>query len=71
MAMRKADPQALASGASAVAAGHVCRSPGFVDENEARRIKVKLAVEPFLPPSQDIGAILLRGMRTLFLRVTL
>lgn len=54
-----------------MAARHVCRSPGLVDEDEARRIEIELAVEPFLPPLQDVGAVLLRGMRTLFFRVML
>ncbi len=69
MTMRNADAQALASCTSAMASRHVCRSPGLVDEDEARGVEVDLAIEPFLPPLQDVGTVLLRGVRTLFLRV--
>ena len=65
-AMRDADLQAFAFEASVVAARHVGGSPGLVDKDETFRIKIKLAVEPFLPKSHDVGAVLLRGMRTLF-----
>ena len=71
MAVRDADAQALASRAPAMAAHHVCRSPGLVDEDEARRIEIELAVEPLLPPFQDVGTVLFRGMCALFLRVML
>lgn len=37
-------------------ARHVGRRPGLVDKNKARRIKIKLAVEPVLPPFHDMWA---------------
>jgi hypothetical protein len=40
--MRHAGPQALAPGRSSVAAGHVGRGPGLIDEHEARRVEIKL-----------------------------
>ena len=43
--MRHAGPQALAPGRSSVAAGHVGRGPGLIDEHEARRVEIKLIVE--------------------------
>ena len=44
-----------------MAAGHVRRGPGLVDEDEALGIKVELPFEPLLA--------LLDGMASLFLRV--
>jgi hypothetical protein len=52
-----------------MAAGHVGGGPGFVDEDEALRIQIALAVEPALPLPQDVGAVLLDSMASLFLRV--
>ena len=50
-------------------AGHVGRRPGFVNEHEAVQIELGLALEPVLAPLQDVGTILLGGVRGLFLRV--
>ena len=69
MAMRHAGPQALAPGRSSVAAGHVGRGPGLIDEHEARRVEIKLIVEPLLPSSQDVRPVLLGRVCGLFLRV--
>ena len=69
MAMRHAGSQALAPGRSSVAASHVGRGPGLVDEDEARRVEIKLLLEPLLPSSQDIRPVLLGRMCSLFLRV--
>jgi len=69
VAVREAHPQALAPGAAAMAAGHVGRSPGFVDEHEPLGIEVELAIEPVMPLTQDVGAVLLDRMPSLFLRV--
>ena len=67
--MREAHPQALAPGAAAMTAGHGGRCPGLVDEHEPFGIKVELAIEPLMPLVQDIRAVLLDGMASLFLRV--
>jgi hypothetical protein len=50
-------------------AGHLRRGPGFIDEDEAFRIEIELLIEPGLPALQNVGAILLAGVRGLFLRV--
>ena len=70
MAVGNADPQAFAAAAAAVGASHVGRSPGLVDEDQTFGIEIKLAFEPGLAPLQDVGSILLGGVRGLFLRVT-
>ncbi len=71
MTMRYADAQTLPFWGPAVAPRHIGRSPGLVDEDEPVRVEVGLTVEPGFPPRQDVGTILLRGMRRLFLRVIL
>jgi hypothetical protein len=67
MTMRHADPEPFATRAAAAAARHVGRGPGLVDEDEAFGIEIGLTVEPVLPALQDVGAVLLAGMRRLFL----
>jgi hypothetical protein len=69
VAVRHADPQPLSASAAAVRPGHVRRCPGLVDEDEALRVEVELALEPGFAPLQDVRTILLRGMGRLFLRV--
>jgi hypothetical protein len=50
---------------------HVGGGPRLVDEDEAIRIEVELTLKPSLALPQDIRAILLRGVGSLFLRVIL
>lgn len=69
MPVGHADPQTLAAQAAPMAARHVGRGPGFVDEDEAIGVEVELPVEPRLPAGQDVGAVLLAGVGRLFLRV--
>ena len=71
MAVRKAHSQALSFPRASVRARHVRRSPGFVDEDELGRIKVQLIIEPALALLQEIGAVLLYRVASLFLRVWL
>ena len=52
-----------------MAAGHAGTGPAFVDENQAVGIEVELPLEPGLALDHDIGALLLTGVRGLFLRV--
>ncbi len=52
-----------------MAAGHVGGGPGLVDKDEAIRVQIELAIEPVLALFQDIGAVLLDGVASLFLRV--
>jgi len=49
-----------------MAAGHVGCSPRLIDEDEALRIEIKLAVEPALPLPQDVGTVLLLRVPGLF-----
>ena len=67
--MREAHPQPLAFPATAMAAGHVGGRPGFIDEDQALRFEIDLAVEPVMPLLQDVGTVLLDSMASLFLRV--
>ncbi len=55
MAVGHAHAQSLAAGSPSMAARHVGGRPGLVDEDQALRIEVELAVEPGLPPLQDVG----------------
>lgn len=54
MVVRNSDLQTLSTRTAAVAAGHVGRSPGLIDEDETLGIKRGLAVEPILPPGHDV-----------------
>ena len=49
--------------------GHVRGGPGLVDEDEAFRFEIDLAVEPVLTLPQDVGTVLLDRVAGLFLRV--
>jgi hypothetical protein len=69
VAMRHAHAQSLAARAAAVRARHLRRGPGFIDKNEPLWIEIELMVEPILPSSQDVWAILLAGVPSLFLSV--
>jgi hypothetical protein len=69
VAVRHTDAQALAAPGTAMGAGHVGLRPGLVDEHQALGVEVGLGIEPGLPPRQDVGTILLAGVRGLFLRV--
>ncbi len=53
----------------AAKARHLGGCAGFVDEHKLSRFEVKLAIEPSLPRRPYIVALLLRGMRCLFLNV--
>jgi hypothetical protein len=47
----------------AMSAGHLGGDSRFIDEVEVLGIKVKLAIEPGLPPPQDIGTALVVRLR--------
>ena len=66
MTVRAGGPEPLPSWRPAAKARHVGGRPGLVDEDETSRIKVELALEPGLPPRQDVRTVLLRGVNTLF-----
>lgn len=50
-------------------ARHVRCGPGFIDEDELGGIEVQLIIEPALALLQEIGAVLLYRVASLFLRV--
>lgn len=54
-----------------MAAHHVCRSPGLVNEDEARRIETELAVEPFAAAASGCRDGLVPRHARSFLRVML
>jgi len=64
--MRKADPQPLAPAAASMAAGHVGRGPGLINEHQPVRVQVGLPVEPVKALLQDVRAILFNGVTRLF-----
>ena len=71
MAVGHTGAQAFASSAAAMAARHIGRRPGFVDEHEPVGVEVDLVLEPVPATAQDVGPVLLGGVRGLFLRVIL
>ena len=71
MAMGNAGTKPLAASASSVATRHVGRGPGLVDEHQPVGVEVELTLEPVPAVAQDIGPVLLGGVRGLFLRVML
>ena len=69
MAMRNADAQPSSLPASSALARQIGGSPGFIDEDKLSRIEIELRPKPFLALLQDVGALLLLGMRGFFLNV--
>ncbi len=66
---RHARAQPFSAPATTVAAGHVGRCPGLVDEDQLVGVEVELAVEPGPAPFYDVGTVLLGRVACLFLRV--
>ena len=67
--MRHPGAQALAAEGPPVPAGYLGAGAGLVDEDEALRVEIELALEPSPSAAQDVGSVLLRRMRGLFLSV--
>ena len=67
MAMRYGGSQPFPLGRAAVAARHIGRGPGLVDEDQLLRIEIELAFEPGLATFQNVGPLLLGRVRGLFL----
>ena len=67
--MRHRGPTALATGRAAVATRHLGRGAGLVDEDQLLGVQIELAVEPGLACVLHVGALLLSGIRRLFLSV--
>ena len=68
MALRHAHPTALAAGRTSVAAGHGGVGGRLVDEHEAIRIEVELALEPRLARSPHVRPVLLGRVARAFFR---
>jgi hypothetical protein len=66
VAVREAYAQPFALRAAAMAAGHIGSAPSLVDKDEALRLKIDLALEPVPALLQDVGAVLLDGMASLY-----
>ena len=69
MAVRNRDKTALSFGSPPVEARHLGGGARLVDEDQPRRIKIELPLEPRLARSLHVAALLLSGMRRLFLNV--
>jgi hypothetical protein len=66
MPVRYADLQPLATQATAMAARLAGGGSDLVHENQTQRADIRLPLEPILAPLQDIGTVLLAGVRRLF-----
>jgi hypothetical protein len=53
--------QTLSAQGATMGAGHVGLCPGFVDENQARRVNAVLVALPPLALAVDVGTVLLGG----------
>ena len=69
MPMWHTGSQPLAARGPPIEPGHLGGGCSLVDEHQLLRVEVGLALEPCLALRQDVGAILLAGMRGLFLSV--
>ena len=65
-AERRLGDEALASGASAMRAGHVGLGPGLVDEDKPPRIDRRLTRLPALTPPGDVRPVLFGGAKAFF-----
>ena len=68
--LRHLGDQTLASGATAMHAGHVGLDPRLVDEDQSCRRDLALMGLPLPAPPGDIGTILLAGAQALFLKLS-
>lgn len=67
--MGHANPKPFATPAAPMAPGHVGGGSGLVNEDQPLRIEVELILKPLFALGQDVGPVLLAGVRRLFLRV--
>ncbi len=59
-------PAALAAPRPAVAPRHLGRGPGFIDEDQPLGFEIGLSLEPVLPTTHNVRALLLAGVRGFF-----
>lgn len=69
MAVGNGRPASLAARCSPSQPRHLRGRGSLVDEDQRLGVEVKLAVEPSYAAAQDIGTLLLGGVRRLFLNV--
>ncbi len=69
VAVREAHAQPRAALAAPMAACHVGRGPGLINEDEPLGVEVRLSVKPGAPLAQNVRSILLDGVAGLFFRV--
>jgi hypothetical protein len=69
MAVRHGCAAAFAARRAAIKTRHLGRCPGLVDEDELLGIEAGLPLEPSFPGTLYVRALLLRGVRNLFLSV--
>ena len=65
MAVGNANPQPSPAPTAPAFARQIGGSPGFIDEDKLSRIEIELRPKPSLTLLQDVGALLLRGVRGL------
>ncbi len=70
MAVRHGGAQPSPSLAASGFSGQIGRDAGLVDEDKFLRVEIGLPLEPFEATLQHVRALLLCGMRALFLNVT-
>lgn len=68
MVTRHTHPKRLAAPAAPMAARHVGRGPGLVDEHQSVGFKVQLILEPSFAQNEDLHAVLFGGVCGLFAR---
>ena len=61
MTVRNSSPQLLALMSPAAHARHLGRGARLVDEDEVRRVEIKLSLEPALPSGAHVFPVLLGG----------
>ena len=69
MTVGDSDPQSSPSPTAPALARQIGGSPGFVNKDKLSRIEFELRPKPLLALLQDVGTLLLLGMRGFFLNV--
>ncbi len=69
VAVRNGGAQLSTASAASAFARQICGGPGLIDEHQLRRIEIELSGEPLPALFQDVRALLLLGVRGLFLKV--
>ena len=66
IAIRGRCDASLSSGRATIAARHVCRCPGFIDEHEFSYVQVRLYRAPSAPRHLHVLPLLLAGVQSFF-----